>query len=167
MTWKTKKKNIRWNYAFIDNSNVNSSVNAQRWKLDRAKFLKLLQEKFGVTKAYLFIGYTPENSKMYKYFRELGYDIVFKPVLTLDSGQTKWNVDAELVLQAMIDYRKYKRAVIVTGDGDFACLVRHFYNKDKLHSLIVPNKRRYSQFLQDAAFERLKFLEDYKKIVRY
>ena len=167
MIRESKTKNIRWNYAFIDNNNVNSAVNSQRWKLDRAKFLKLLKEKFKVSKAYLFIGYTPENSKMYKYFREIGYEIVFKPVLTLESGQTKGNVDAELVLQAMIDYRKYDKAIIVTGDGDFACLVRHLYNKEKLYSLIVPNKRRYSQFLQDAAFEKMDFLENYKKIIKY
>ena len=42
-------------------------------------------------------------------------------------GKPKGNVDAELVLQAMIDYQDYERAVIVTSDGDFACLVRYLY----------------------------------------
>lgn len=47
-------------------------------------------------------------------------------------GKPKGNVDAELVLQAMIDYRDYERAVIVTSDGDFACLVRYLYEEGKL-----------------------------------
>ena len=33
----------------------------------------------------------------------------------------KENVDAELVLHAMIEYPNYDRAIIVTGDGDFYC----------------------------------------------
>src|SRR5712664_769372 len=51
----------------------------------------------------------------------------FKEVTIRADGKPKANVDAELVLQAMLDYPHYERAVIVTNDGDFACLVRHLY----------------------------------------
>ena len=37
----------------------------------------------------------------------------------------KGNVDAELVLHAAaIEYKNYSKAVIVTSDGDFACLIK-------------------------------------------
>lgn len=52
-------------------------------------------------------------------------------------GKPKGNVDAELVLQAMIDYRDYERAVIVTSDGDFACLVRYLYEEGKLERVLT------------------------------
>ena len=59
-------------------------------------------------------------------------------------GRVKGNVDAELVLQAMIEYPNYDKAVIVSGDGDFYCLVKYLKNKGKLLKLLVPDDRRYS-----------------------
>ncbi len=49
------------NYAFIDSQNVNLSIKELGWSLDFKKFRVYLHEKYGVTKAYLFIGYVPEN----------------------------------------------------------------------------------------------------------
>jgi uncharacterized LabA/DUF88 family protein len=41
----------------------------------------------------------------------------------LPSGRVKGNVDAELVLHTMIEYDNYSKAIIISGDGDFFCLV--------------------------------------------
>ncbi len=52
----------------------------------------------------------------------------FKPTLEIKNGKVKkvkGNVDADLVLKAMIEYPNYDRTVIVTGDGDFYCLVEY------------------------------------------
>ena len=46
--------------------------------------------------------------------------VIFKEVTYDNHGKAKGNVDAELVLQAMIDFPDYEKAVIVTSDGDFA-----------------------------------------------
>lgn len=69
-----------------------------------------------------------------------GYTLVVKPVM-YRGGKPKGNVDAELVLQAMIDYRDYECAVIVTSDGDFACLVRYLYEEGKLERVLSPNRK--------------------------
>lgn len=79
--------------------------------------------------------------------QEDGYILIFKPTLILQNGKVKGNVDAELVLHAMIEYDKYDKAVIVTGDGDFACLIKYFIDRDKLMRLIVPNSNGYSALL--------------------
>ena len=100
------KKKIE-NYAFIDAQNVNLSIRDQWWKLDWKRLKVYLNEKYSVWRIYMFIWYVPSNEDMYTFFQELGYTLIFKPVLNLKSWQTKWNVDAELVLQAMIDYKKY------------------------------------------------------------
>ncbi|MBI4611650.1 MAG: hypothetical protein HY726_21895 [Candidatus Rokubacteria bacterium] len=49
------------------------------------------------------------------------YIVIFKPVTYRSDGKPKGNVDAELVLQAMIDFPRYEKAVIVTNDGDSHC----------------------------------------------
>ncbi len=143
------------NFAFIDTQNVNLSVRDQWWKLDRKAFRIYLQEKYHIDKAYLFIGYIHDNQLMYTFFQTCGYILIFKPVLSLKDGTTKWNVDAELVLQSMIDYKKYDRAIIVTGDSDFSCLVKYLYDQKKLLKLIVPNKHKYSLFLKKTAKEKI------------
>ena len=48
----------------------------------------------------------------------------------------------------MIDYDNYDKAVIVTGDGDFYCLVEHLLANRKLKALVVPNKHKYSSLFR-------------------
>jgi len=155
------------NFVFIDTQNINLSIQDQWWKLDWKKFNKYLQKKYKAVKIYLFIWYVPENQSMYTFFQNCWYTLIFKPVLELNNWQTKWNVDAELVLQAMIDYKKYDKAVIITWDGDFACLVKYFYKKNKLLMLIVPNERKYSIFLRKTAKEKIDSLTNLRTKLEY
>jgi uncharacterized LabA/DUF88 family protein len=155
------------NYAFIDNENVNMSVQKQGWKMDWGKLRQRLEKTFNVTKAYMFMGYSPEHQEMYTYFQQLWYVLIFKPMTHTWAWVKKWNVDAELVLQAMIDIQEYDKAVVVTGDGDFACLVRYLYGQDKLATLVVPNQQRYSDLLNHAAKEKMISFTSYRSVLSY
>lgn len=140
---KTKRKKSN-NYAFIDSQNLNLSVREQEWLLDYRKFRIYLRDSHSVMKAFLFIGYVHTNQLLYTALQECGYVLVFKPTLVLPNGKVKGNVDAELVLHAMVEYDNYDRAVIVTGDGDFHCLVDYLLRQDKLARLIIPNQHKFS-----------------------
>jgi len=52
-------------YAFIDSQNLNLSIHEQGWLLDFKRFRKYLDDKYGVSKAFLFIGYMPTNQNLY------------------------------------------------------------------------------------------------------
>jgi uncharacterized LabA/DUF88 family protein len=132
------------NYAFIDSQNLNLSIREQGWVLDFARFRVYLADKYGIVKAFIFIGYLQENEPLYTSLRKDGYSLVFKPTLLLPEGGVKGNVDAELVLHAMIEYANYDKALIVTGDGDFYCLVEYLLKKDKILNLMIPNQKKYS-----------------------
>jgi uncharacterized LabA/DUF88 family protein len=97
--------------------------------MDFGKFRQYLERKYGIAKAFLFIGYVYENRDLYVSLQKSGYILVFKPTLKLPSGKVKGNVDAELVLHAMIEYDNYDQALIVTGDGDLYCLVDYLIKK--------------------------------------
>jgi uncharacterized LabA/DUF88 family protein len=144
------------NFAFIDSQNLNLAIREQEWKLDYKRFRVYLHDKYHVTKAFLFIGFVSTNQDLYLSLQDYGYLLVFKPTLYLPSGKVKGNVDAELVLHTMIEYPNYDKAVVVTGDGDFYCLVDHLKKHDKLEKLIVPDEKRYSsllrRFIPDIAF---------------
>lgn len=154
------------NCAFIDGQNVHLGFRELGWKLDEHRFRVYLAEHYNVERAYYFIGFVPENQGLYSALQQRGYTLVFKPV-TYRSGKPKGNVDAELVLQAMIDYTNYERAVIVTSDGDFACLVTYLHEQGKLERVLCPNRRGCSVLLKRAAREKIDFLEEARKKLEY
>ncbi|MFA9262759.1 MAG: NYN domain-containing protein [Undibacterium sp.] len=141
-------KQVGNNFAFIDSQNLNLSVKRLGWRLDYARFRVYLREKYGVSKAYMFIGFMEEQSSLYRSLQEKGYILIFKPTLRHKDGTIKGNCDAELVLQAMIDYHSYQKAVVVTGDGDFHCLIRYLIDKEKLEQLLIPDQAHYSALLK-------------------
>lgn len=128
------------NFAFIDNQNLNKSIRRQGWQLDYARFRVFLQEKYKVTKAFLFLGYLEKYQNLYSFLEECRYIIIFKPTILGPNGKPKGNVDAELVLHTMIQYPNFAEAIIVSGDGDFYCLVEYLDNNEKLAKLIIPNQ---------------------------
>ena len=160
-----KKKET--NYAFIDSQNVNLAIREQWWKLNWTKLYKHLVKKYKCEKVYLFIGYIEKNENLYNFLKKIWFELIFKPVLELKSWQTKWNVDAELVLQSMIDYKKYDKAIIITWDWDFACLVRYLREQEKLKILIVPNQNKYSTFLKHEARWFIDSLTNKRKKLEY
>lgn len=150
MTKRPKKKKHPIIYAFIDSQNLNLGVKDQGWRLDFARFRVYLKDKYQAEKAFIFIGYLPGNERLYTHLQQAGYIVIFKPTLEIKKKgkiKIKGNVDAELVLHAMIEYPKYNHAIIVSGDGDFRCLIEYLDEKGKLYKLIIPNIKKYSSLL--------------------
>lgn len=160
MAAKNKKLTV---YAFIDSQNLNLGVQTLGWKLDFKKFRLYLKNKYGVDKAYIFIGLVPGNEQLYEHLSSAGYKLIFKPTVAYDVGGKKThkgNVDAELVLySAAKQYRNYDKAIIVSGDGDFRCLIEYLIENHKLLHVMTPNKN-FSKLLRDY----LKFIVQIDKL---
>jgi uncharacterized LabA/DUF88 family protein len=154
------------NYAFIDSQNLNLSIQRLGWKLDFHRFRVYLREKYKVKIAYLFIGFMPENQDLYNSLQKYGYILIFKPTLKYKDGRVKGNCDAEMVLQAMIDYPNYNKAIVVSGDGDFHCLIHYLTQQDKLEKVLIPDRNNYSALLKKFA-SRITFLNDLKNKLEY
>src|SRR3954467_14123950 len=123
-----KDKKTAQVYAFIDNQNLNVTIQSLGWKVNWQRFRKFLTDKYGVTHAYMFIGYVPEFEDMYEKLHDAGFSIVLKPTYDMTKPRqeedvkkeeeksaeaeeqkkpVKGNIDAELVLHAMIEYPNY------------------------------------------------------------
>lgn len=144
------------NYAFIDSQNLNLGIRSRGWELDFKKFRIYLNDKYNVKKAFLFIGYVATNEGLYAALQKFGYILIFKPTLDIASKgrkKIKGNVDAELVMHTMIEMDNFDKAVLVSGDGDFHCLVEYLESRDKLKGLLVPNRqysilfKKYSKYI--------------------
>ena len=139
------------NFAFIDSQNLNLAILSLGWRIDFKRFRIYLKDKYKINKAFLFIGYLPGNEKLYTFLQEAGYILIFKPTLIYKKdgkGFIKGNVDAELVLHTLIEMPNYDKAVIVSGDGDFYCLIEYLVEKEKLRRLLIPNRFKYSALLR-------------------
>ena len=155
------------NFAFIDSQNLNLGIQSLGWKLDYRRFRIYLKEKYKVTIAYLFIGYIPANQDLYSALQRDGYVLIFKPTLPDKNGEVKGNVDADLVLQAMVDYKKYDKAIIITSDGDFYSLVKHLYKNNKLGYVISPYVKTCSVLLKKTAKEKIFFMINLRTKLEY
>jgi len=153
-----KKQNV---YAFIDSQNLNVGTQKFGWKMNWIRFRQWLTEEYGVTKAFMFIGYIPENEALYEQMYEAGFMVVLKqtydmtkvheePKPVAEGGKEeekrpiKGNIDADLVLWAMKELSNYDKAIIVSGDGDFFSLVEYLESKKRLGHILTPSGH-YSQ----------------------
>ncbi len=162
-------ENIKTNYAYIDGQNLHSGVSALGWKIDHKKFREFLTSKFKVTKAYYFVGFMEEHQDLYNALQEAGFILVFKPLVRYEDGTIKGNVDADMVLQCMIDVERYAKAVLVTGDGDFAGLIRHLASVNKLETVLIPNRSNYSSlFDRFEGFDKFGvYMSDHRNALSY
>jgi uncharacterized LabA/DUF88 family protein len=155
------------NYAFIDGQNLYKSVQELGWTLDYKKFRIYLKDKFKVEKAFLFIGRIDKNEGLYAMLSDFGYLVIFKEVLKRKDGTLKGNVDSELVLETMIQYNNYEKAIIVAGDGDYGCLVKYLNQNNKLRIVVVPTIEKSSILLRRACTSKIISLETIKDKVEY
>lgn len=171
---RKKQQTKKPNYAFIDSQNLNLGVQRGGWKMDWKKFRSYLKDQHNVDKAFMFIGYIPENEDLYRQMQDAGYLVVLKPTVDMymtkeeladEKHVTKGNADAELVLHAMKELPNYNKAVVVSGDGDFFCLVEYLNQIDKLRCLLAPNDH-YSS-LYGPYEQKVQVLDRLKKQLAY
>ncbi len=150
----------RNNYAFIDGQNLYLGVKKMGWELDYRRFRIYLKEKYGVSWAYLFIGFLSGNQKLYDYLQKSGFVLVFKPTVTDGDGRVKGNVDGDLILKAVVEVNDYEKAVLVSSDGDFYSLVAHLRERDKLEAVLSPDERHCSYLLRKTAHRKIWFMDN-------
>ncbi len=79
-----KKEN---NYAFIDSQNVNLAITSLGWKLDFQRFRVFLRERYGVVKAFLFIGYVEGITNCTYASKRQGLSVFSNLYLSIKMGQ--------------------------------------------------------------------------------
>lgn len=158
---------VKNHYAFIDGQNLYLAIKELGWKLDYKRFKIYLKEKYGIDKSYMFMGFLPSNQELYNFLQTIGFILIFKPILENKNHLIKGNCDAELVLQAMIDFKKYNKALIVTGDGDFYCLIKHLDMNDKLLKVLAPAPQNCSSLLKKIAGKKISFVSDLRQKLEY
>ncbi|OGF74357.1 hypothetical protein A2W48_02225 [Candidatus Giovannonibacteria bacterium RIFCSPHIGHO2_12_44_12] len=156
------------NFAYIDGANLHRGIVGFGWVLDYARLRIWLSEKYGVKKAYIFIGLIPKYKELYKYLQECGFTLVFKEVIYDGDGKPKGNCDADLVLQAARDTyeNKFDASIIVSSDGDYASLVKFLMERKKLRTILSPHAKDLCSVLLKRTRAPIAYLNDQKSILQ-
>lgn len=146
---------------YIDNANLYRGAKDLGYKIDFKEFIHWLKQKYKPEKVYMFLGYIETYQKLYQNLTDCNYILVFKPVSYV-AGQTKGNCDAEMVLKIVSDFyeKEYNKCILITGDGDFSCVIEFLKEKGTLEKIITPSEKRTSFLLINKNIEIL-FLDDH------
>jgi uncharacterized LabA/DUF88 family protein len=146
---------------YIDGNNLYRSAKELGYGIDYKKIRGWLRQKYNPTNIYLFIGLVPSRTSFYKYLQECGFILIFKQTVSF-GGIIKGNCDAELVLKTVQDFytKSFDSCILITGDGDFGCLVE-FLKENKVIDLVIsPDEKKCSILLKNKNTE-ITFLNDH------
>lgn len=165
-----KKRKIK-TYAYVDASNIIYGAKAEGWFIDQKKLLDYLKQKFSVRKAFFYYGKDSNNKKKESFLKKLedfGYTLRVKEIKRYGK-KAKANCDVDLTMDVLLEIRNYKRAIILSGDGDFLPLLQHLQKKNKQIIVISSPKRTAREIRQFAGpnfinFGNLRYFLERKKV---
>ncbi len=125
--------------AFIDGQNLYLSTN---FKIDFKRFRVYLKDKYKVERAYYFLGFKGDETKLYTDLQEAGFILMINDRLEGLASKKVGNVDTHLVFQCMRGFyeKEFSKVVLVSGDGDYKPMVDWLIEKQAFRALIVPSK---------------------------
>ena len=136
------------NYAFIDGQNLYQWLN---WNLDYKRFRIYLKDKYKVEKAYYFLWFIQKESDMYEKLQDSGFILVFNNKWEKLKSSKKWNIDTNLVFQAMkkLIEDDFDNIILVSWDWDYKMMVDYFIEKNKFLKILFPNKKYASSLYNE------------------
>lgn len=172
-------------YVFIDASNIWEAQKVKGEFLDLRKLREFLKKKFkdSSIECYYYTAYPAEGTRDYDLdkkhafftFLEKGLKFIVRKkklkrikVYTEKDGEIieeykeKGDMDVELTIDALDNIKKYKTAILFSGDSDFLALVTHLRLLSK-KVYIFSSKNNISEELKtggDGYFDILDIKED-------
>jgi uncharacterized LabA/DUF88 family protein len=157
-------------YAFVDASNIIYGARAEGWFIDLKKLINYLKGKFKVKKTFFYYGKDSKNPKKEQFLKKLesfGYILKVKEIKRFGTT-SKANCDVDLTMDMLLLVNEYKKAIVLTGDGDFAPLFSYLISKKK-EIIIISSPKRTAKEIRKLIgdkhidFGGLKYLLEYKK----
>jgi len=137
-------------YVFIDAANIFYTQRTLGWRISYEKLKKYFQNECGENLAKLFV-YTatdsdrPQQKKFLDMLAINGYVVRTKEVkrIRIAKGVYEWkgDFDVELTLDAMDNIKRFDTAILLSGDSDFAPIVKRM--KDNSKKVIVMSAKHH------------------------
>ena len=166
-----KKVKINTTYAFVDASNIIYGARAEGWFIDLKKLIIYLRNRLKVKKAFFYYGRDSKSEKKEKFLNKLeefGFTLRVKEIKRYGT-RIKANCDVDLTMDMLIMEKQYERAIVLTGDGDFAPLFFYLISKKKKQITVISSPKRTAKEIRTIlggnvlSFDDLRYLLEYKK----
>lgn len=166
------------NYCYVDGQNLylGTTSASPSWHIDLKRFRIYLKEKYGVEKAFYFLGYVQDGAKiekLYEAIQEAGFILVFRQHNSAMIGKKKGNVDSDIIFSIMKRVQKdteLGKIVLVSGDGDYKMLVDFLIEENKMGKILFPNRKFRSSLYKEIGATFFAYLDDKdvkKKIIKH
>ncbi len=135
---------------YIDGNNLYRSARELGFEINYKKLRGWLRQKYNPNKVHVFIGLVPERTKFYEHLQNCGYILIFKQTVSVGE-KIKGNCDAELVLKTISDFyeKKFDSVILITGDGDFGCLVEFLRDNNLILEVLAPDENKCSFLIRN------------------
>lgn len=161
-------------HVYIDGTNLYKSAHELGFEIDYKKMYGWLCQKYRPDRIYLFLGFVERMTHLYDYLKICGYVVELKKTVYFGTYKIKGNCDTEMVLKIMIDLYKHQvgKFILVTGDGDFKCVIDHIIESGKQFHIVAPNEKRCSILLKhfyehitylNTLYHKFSYAKSYKK----
>ena len=156
------------NIAYIDGQNLymGTAKSAPVWSIDLSRFRTYLHDKYGVERAYYYLGYVQDGlnyEKIYEAIQSAGFILVFREHNSAMIGKKKGNVDSDIIFSAMkrlYEKEVFNKIVLVSGDGDYKALVDFLIEKNKFKKILFPNRKFRSSLYKSLSSTYFAYLDD-------
>jgi len=156
------------NIAYVDGQNLymGTAKSSPQWNIDLARFRTYLQQKYGVVRAYYYLGYVQQGldyEKLYETIQTAGFILVFREHNSAMLGKKKGNVDSDIIFSIMKRlYLKdeFSKVVLVSGDGDYKSLVDFLVEHGKFEKILFPNRKFRSSLYKTLSSTYFVYLDD-------
>ena len=154
--------------VFIDVANVIYSLRDLRWKIDYKKLQRYFQKYSKLVSIYFYFAYRKESvgqKNLLEMLSRKGFKLRTKEVkfIKVDRNTVimKGNCDVELTIDMIALLRKYDTAVLMSGDSDFAALVKFVQKKGK-KVIVISTRGHISKELIESA-DRFMYFNKFRR----
>ena len=152
-------------YVFIDVANIFYSQRTLKWKISYKKLIDYFRKECDLGKCFVYAGIFKEDHNQERFLRMLekcGYILITKPVkkIITRNGHLEWKADLDVELSFnMEDFsNEYDSAVLLSGDSDFAYILKRIKKKKKKVIVISTRGHVALELLKEAKFIDLRKL---------
>lgn len=171
MSKKTQRNNIKKhaiNLAYVDGQNLfmGTTKDKPSWAVDLSRLRVYLEEKYGVGKAYYYLGYVQEGERVESLYEEIqsaGFILVFRQHNSAMLSLKKGNVDSDIIFSVMkrlYQREEFDKIVLVTGDGDYKMLVDFLIEENRFEKVLFPNRKYASSLYKSIVGQHFAYLDD-------
>ena len=145
---------------------MGTTKNKPSWGVDLARFKVYLQKKYGVAKAYYYLGYVQEGKRaeeLYEEIQSAGFILVFRQHNAAMISIKKGNVDSDIIfsiMERMYKKEDFEKVVLVTGDGDYKMLVDFLIEEKRFKKILFPNRKYASSLYKSIGAQYFAYLDD-------